>query len=105
MLSEFPSGIDIINRLIKMEYMEEFPDETDRRSKRLRITPQGMAIVQQCFPELTRVADIAFGTLTDGEKAVLVHLLDRLAIHHADHYKDLRNAGFEEVYTRMSDAS
>lgn len=102
MLSEFPSGIDIINRLIKMELIEEFPDEIDRRSKRLRITAQGMAVIQQCFPELNRVADVAFGTLTEGEKAVLVHLLDRLALHHSDNYKELRNANFEEVYERMT---
>lgn len=101
MLSEFPSGIDIIKRLIGMELIEEFPDEFDRRSKRLRITEKGILALQRCFPEMNKVADIAFGTLTLEEQTTLIRILNRLDSHHAEHYKDLRNATFEEVYERM----
>lgn len=102
MLSEFPSGIDIIKRLIGMELIEEFPDEFDRRSKRLRITEKGLFALQRCFPEMNKVADIAFGILTHDEQATLIHILNRLDRHHVEHYKDLRNASFDEIYERMS---
>lgn len=101
MLSEFASGIDIVNRLVGLGYIEEFPDEQDRRSKRLRLTGKGMEVIQNCLPEMSRVASVAFGTLSDGEKAILIQLLDRLDRYHADHYRLNRNEDFEEVYARM----
>ncbi|MCX6214349.1 MarR family transcriptional regulator [Spirosoma sp.] len=101
MMAEFASGTDIINRHIRMEYLEEFPDEQDRRSKRLRLTPKGLATIQECFPIMNQVADVAFGSLTDGEKAILVQILDKLDRYHTDHYKQSRNSEFNEVYERM----
>jgi DNA-binding MarR family transcriptional regulator len=35
---EAPTGIEIIKRLIKNKFVEEFPDEEDRRAKRIKIT-------------------------------------------------------------------
>ncbi len=101
MMAEFASGIDVINRLTKMELMEEFPDEQDKRSKRLRITPKGLAVIQQAFPVMDRVADVAYSSLTEGEKALLVQILDKLDRYHADHYRQSKNANFDEVYDRM----
>jgi DNA-binding MarR family transcriptional regulator len=101
MMAEFASGIDVINRLVKMELMEEFPDEQDKRSKRLRITPKGLAVIQQAFPVMDRVADVAYSSLSEGEKALLVQILDKLDRYHADHYRQSKNADFDEVYSRM----
>lgn len=102
MMAEFASGIDIINRLIGMKLVEEFPDEHDRRSKRLRITPEGLAVLKSCFPVMEQLADVAYGSLTDGEKVLLVQILDKLDRYHADHYRQSKNADFDEVYTRMT---
>lgn len=101
MMAEFASGTDIINRHIRMGYLDEFPDEHDRRSKRLRLTPKGMDIIQACFPVMNQVADVAYSSLTEGEKAILVQILDKLDRYHADHYKQSRNSEFSEVYERM----
>lgn len=101
MMSEFASGIDIVNRLVGMGYIDEFPDENDRRSKRLRITAAGLAVMQACYPVMNQVADVAYGSLTEGEKALMVQILDKLDRYHADHYRQSKNAGFDEVYERM----
>ncbi len=101
MMAEFASGIDVVNRLVGMGLIDEFPDEHDRRSKRLRITPKGIEAVQQCFPVMGRVADVAYSSLTEGEKAMLVQLLSKLDRYHAEQYRQSRNAGFDEVYERM----
>lgn len=101
MMAEFASGIDVINRLVGLGLIDEFPDEHDRRSKRLRITPKGIGAIQNCFPVMDKVANIAYGSLTDGEKAMLVQILDKLDRYHAEHYKQSRNAEFDEVYERM----
>lgn len=101
MMSEFASGIDIINRLVKMGLIDEFPDEQDRRSKRLRITEKGLDVIREAFPIMDKVADVAYSTLTDGEKAIVLQVLDKLDRHHAQHYRQVRNADFDEVYERL----
>jgi DNA-binding MarR family transcriptional regulator len=101
MMAEFASGIDVINRLIKMELVEEFPDEQDRRSKRVRITPKGLEVIGQTLPVMDRVADIAYSSLTEGEKAILVGIFDKLDRYHAEHFRQSRNASFDEVYRGM----
>ncbi|WP_080055921.1 MarR family winged helix-turn-helix transcriptional regulator [Spirosoma aerolatum] len=101
MMSEFASGIDIVNRLVSMGLIEEFPDEEDRRSKRLRITLKGIEALHECFPVMNKVADVAFSSLTEGEKALLVQLLDKLDRYHAEHYRQSRNAEFDAVYEQM----
>ena len=40
-LMEAPSGIEVINRLIKKEFIEAFDDKDDKRAKRVRITKKG----------------------------------------------------------------
>lgn len=101
MMAEFASGIDVVNRLVNMGLIDEFPDEHDRRSKRLRITPKGLEAIQECLPLMDRIANIAYGSLTGGEKALLVQLLSKLDRYHAEHYRQSRNAEFDEVYERM----
>lgn len=101
MIAEFASGIDVINRLIKQELLEEFPDTQDRRSKRLRLTTKGMAMVQACYPVMNQVVDVAYSSLTEGEKAVLLQILDKLDRYHAEHYKQSRTSEFSDVYKRM----
>lgn len=101
MLSEFPSGIDIINRLIGTGLIEEFPDEHDRRSKRLRITQRGLAKLHACSPALNQVVQVAFGTLSELEKVLLVRVLDRLDAYHNEHFGEVRTADFAEVYERL----
>ena len=105
MMSEFASGIDIINRLVDMELVDEFPDGQDRRSKRLRITEKGLAVIHEAFPVMDKVADIAYSTLTDGEKALMIQILEKLDRYHAEHYRQAKNADFEAVYERMRPAN
>jgi MarR family transcriptional regulator, lower aerobic nicotinate degradation pathway regulator len=97
-LSEFPSGIDVIKRLVKMDLLEELPDETDRRSKRLRITTKGQEMLWRSFELVSKASDAAFSTLNSAEKMMLGGLLQRLDQFHWDHYKDTRNAeGIEAI--------
>jgi MarR family transcriptional regulator, lower aerobic nicotinate degradation pathway regulator len=97
-LSEFPSGIDVIKRLVNMELLEELPDDQDRRSKRLRITEKGLSVMYQAFGLLSQASDAAFGTLTPSEKMLIGGIMQRLDRFHWEHYKETRAAeGIEEV--------
>lgn len=102
MLSEFPSGIDIIKRLLKNGFVEEFPDETDKRSKRLKITPAGIGIVSLGFPEIQKVSQMAFGKLSEAESNILANILRKLERFHDNHYKSIRNSEFEEAFDLLT---
>jgi DNA-binding MarR family transcriptional regulator len=98
MLSEFPSGIDIIKRLLALELALEFPDEQDKRSKRLRITEKGMQVLLESLPYMEKVGSMAFDTLKESEKNMVLNILKRLDAFHNEHYKTIRNANFEDTY-------
>lgn len=95
MVSEFPSGIDVIKRLITAGFADEVPDEQDRRSKRLHITASGQEFLASAVPQLDRVAELAFGQLSHGEKSLLLNLLGRLDHFHSQRLKEVRALDFE----------
>lgn len=98
MLSEFPSGIEVIKRLTQAGMVEEYPDELDRRSKRLRLTERGREFLHRAYPLLDRVGALAFDRLTLAEKTTLIHLMGRLDTFHGEHYKKARAAEtFDEI--------
>lgn len=97
MVSEFPSGIDILKRLVRQGWVEVFPDEQDRRSKRVRITAAGRMKLFETFQRMEDVANLAFQALSLEEKTYLFNLLHKLdAFHHQTHPL-VRQASHEET--------
>lgn len=98
-LSEFSTGVEVIRRLVNAGYVEEFPDPDDRRSKRVKITPQGKTILFQTYPNLERAAQIATSSLREDEIDLLLQMLSRLDLHHTEVYNDVRQKTLDEVET------
>lgn len=75
---EAPTGIEIIKRLIKNKFVEEFPDEDDRRAKRIKITESGFRELSGLKPKI----DLIFSKFTEplnlNEKVQISGILDRL---------------------------
>lgn len=75
---EAPTGIEIIKRLLKNKYVEEFPDEEDRRAKRIRITKSGIQELREIKPKI----DLIFTKFTEplnlNEKVKISGILDKL---------------------------
>ncbi|AFK01946.1 regulatory protein MarR [Emticicia oligotrophica DSM 17448] len=98
MLSEFPSGIDIIKRLIAADLVEEFPDENDKRSKRVRITEKGLQVLSESMSYMDKVGVMAFDTLSASEKEMVVNILKRLDNFHNERFKEVRVSEFNEAF-------
>jgi DNA-binding MarR family transcriptional regulator len=98
MISEFPSGIDVINRLIKMEFVQEFQDVDDKRSKRIQITPLGIEILVKSLPWMEKIATMAFSKLDELDKIVLLEHLEHLSTFHKTHHMNVRGLSIEEAY-------
>ena len=96
-LSEFPSGIEIIKRLLKGGFIEEIPDETDKRSKRVKITPTGIQILVESLDDMNQIGPMAFSTMSATEMEMVSNLLKRLDNFHEGHIKTIRDSSFEEA--------
>ncbi|AEI51577.1 MarR family winged helix-turn-helix transcriptional regulator [Runella slithyformis] len=101
LLSEFASGIDIINRLLKAGLCEEFPDENDKRAKRVKITPAGVYVLHHSSPVMAQIAQIAFNELTLIEKVMITTILKRADRFHSKHYGDFKGQTFDEIYKKV----
>ncbi|WP_149304143.1 MarR family winged helix-turn-helix transcriptional regulator [Pareuzebyella sediminis] len=75
---EAPTGIEIIKRLIKNKFLEEFPDEEDKRAKRIKITKNGIKELRLIKPKI----DLIFTRFTEplnlNEKVKISGILDKL---------------------------
>jgi DNA-binding MarR family transcriptional regulator len=75
---EAPTGIEIIKRLLKNKLVEEFPDEQDRRAKRIQITEEGANELQSIKPKITDVFTSFTKDLELDEKIQVAGILDKL---------------------------
>ena len=75
---EAPTGIEIIKRLQKNKLIEEFPDQEDRRAKRIKITERGIHELKTIKPKI----DLIFSKFTEplnlSEKIKISGILDKL---------------------------
>lgn len=75
---EAPTGIEIIKRLIKNKFVEEFPDKEDKRAKRIKITKSGIKELSLIKPKI----DLIFTRFTEplnlNEKVKISGILDKL---------------------------
>ena len=75
---EKTSGAEIIRRLVAKGLAEERPDERDRRSVLVTITPQGRAEPMKVFPQLHTAALLLSAPLQEPQQATLDFLLHYL---------------------------
>ncbi len=94
LLSEFPTGIEIINRLVHNGYMNEMPDTQDKRSKRLEVTEKGIVVAQQADRAVLAMVTIVFDYLSDSEKQSLQRILQKLESFHDGHFQHTKSMDF-----------
>lgn len=76
---EAPTGIEIIKRLIKNTFVEEFPDEEDKRAKRVRITKHGKKELGIIKPKIDLIFTRFTESLNLNEKIIVSGILDKLS--------------------------
>ena len=75
---EAPTGIEIIKRLLKNKFIEEFPDEEDKRAKRIRITQVGVGQLNRLKPQVDAVFQAFTEPLSLEEKVKISGMFDKL---------------------------
>jgi len=85
---EKPTGMQIINRLIQLEFVLQKDSEVDKRSKIIAITPIGQRELLLQMNEIQRVSSLVTGDLRPSEKQQSLYLLNKLMEFHEDVFKE-----------------
>lgn len=79
-------GMKIIDRLLKLGWVEQHDSETDKRAKVLTMTGEGLIGLENQMAKIRRASKIVTGNLTDTEKEELIRLLQKLDQFHRPIY-------------------
>ncbi len=81
---EPPSGIEVLKRLLKREFIEEFDDPDDGRAKRISITESGRQKIQEILPKMKQVFSSMTADMTLNEKLHVVAFLQQMNDYHVN---------------------
>jgi len=81
-MMEFSPGMEVIRRLLRKELIEDFADPNDGRSRRVKITSKGRAIMEIARHRIAQVSRIITGNLRKSEKAKTLNILHKLSQFH-----------------------
>ncbi len=82
---EPPSGIEVLKRLLKKGFIEEFDDDDDKRAKRISITKKGKEELQRFMPKMKEVFHLMTAQLSLNEKLHAIGFLKQMNDFHAEH--------------------
>jgi MarR family transcriptional regulator, lower aerobic nicotinate degradation pathway regulator len=99
-LTEMSSGIEVINRLLKKGFIEDFDDQDDRRSKRVRITQKGLGEMGKVTSKFRNLHSLLGSAINDDEKFGLLSVLSRIYNFHINIYNNEKNESLEELFRK-----
>jgi DNA-binding MarR family transcriptional regulator len=99
-LLEKTTGTEMMKRLLKLGFLEEFDDEHDKRSKRVRITPEGVNVMETAVQQLWELSEIVVGNLSDEQKHSLASMLEELNDFHSNIYFNDTALPLGEIITK-----
>ena len=74
-LYELSTGTDMLARLRKKGLFLEYNDKTDKRSKRLKLTKKGEAVLDECHGRVKNLAKTMMGDLREEDQKICIQLL------------------------------
>jgi DNA-binding MarR family transcriptional regulator len=83
---EKPAGMQVINRLIAQGWVNQTDSPIDKRSKVIKISEKGIAILESQMDKIRKATKVVTGNLTHHEKMELIRLLNKLNDFHKSIY-------------------
>ena len=96
-MMEMSTGGDILNRLLKDNFIAQRNDPNDKRSKLISITDKGIEVLQQCFEKTAMVRKILLQGLTEDEEKICVQILYPIQEKHTKLAVESKNKSIEEI--------
>lgn len=88
MLQEVTTGVDIIKRLLKNDFLIEEVNPTDKREKLLKISAKGEGVINSLYIDFFKIPD-TLGNLGEEERQTLLSWLHQLDMHHNEIVKGI----------------
>ncbi|SDS49311.1 DNA-binding transcriptional regulator, MarR family [Mucilaginibacter mallensis] len=101
-LFELSSGTDMLNRMKKRGLISEYDDKEDKRSKRMRLTPEGEKVANLCSDRIVANARMIMHNLSDDDKQLCIQLLKNVEIKFSALWPKHKGKAFEEVYAEIT---
>jgi len=100
---EMSSGSEIIKRLVRNGLVHEYPDQNDKRAKRVALTEKGRQEIFVAFGEMHKVSKIIRGNLQSHELKEALAVLNKLTFWHKHIHEQDKNATIEELHEKYVD--
>jgi DNA-binding MarR family transcriptional regulator len=97
-LFEVSSGSDILSRMRKRGFIIEQADKTDKRSKRVKITPLGERAINECKRGIVKNATMILSGMPDDDIDLCIQLLKNIEIRFSALWPGHKGKSFEEIY-------
>jgi len=97
-MMEMSTGSDILNRLLKDDFIFQRNDPNDKRAKLITITEKGTHVLQQCFKKTKMVRKILLKDLSENDMKICVQMLYPIEEKHSKLAVESKNKTIEELY-------
>ncbi len=91
------TGTEIIKRLIKKNYLVQFPDEKDKRSMKVKLSEIGKGALFSSMNVTKNIAKLATGILSNQELIQTLAVLKKLDVFHDDIHRNSKHQSLEEL--------
>jgi len=99
-LMEPTSGTEILRRLINLNYIKEYLNKDDKRSKLVKITPKGQKVILKAFSLMGNVGTLVSANLSEKQKKEVIAIMTYLNEFHVDLYLNNREDKVEEMIAK-----
>jgi DNA-binding MarR family transcriptional regulator len=96
-LFETTTGTTIIKNLVEKNYLEEVEDRSDKRIKRVQLSPRGKVLFEDVNRRYNDINLLVTANLSDDEKGSLSAVLEYLDSFHQKMHQQLKNDSLEEL--------
>lgn len=97
---EFSPGMEVIRRLMRNGFIEDYDNPEDGRSRRVSITAQGKIVFAAAMQELQKVNRLVVGNLNDAEKKLVLLKLRKLMAFHQPIWDNEYGEDLEKIIER-----
>lgn len=94
---EQTTGIDLLNRLKKADYISERTDPSDKRAKLVQLTDTGKQLLFSLYQRLYFPAYLMFGELSKVDIQLMLNLLGPIEVKHGKLLSDNRTKNFNDL--------
>lgn len=99
-ITEMSSGIEVIKRLLKKKLIDDFDDPNDKRSKRVKITAEGLEEIKKVSAKFQNVHRLFTKVIHEDDKFNLLALLNKIYNYHLNIYNNEKNTQLEELFNK-----